>query len=321
MQMKYVFGVDIGGTTVKLGCFRDAGELMDKWEIPTNTKENGVHILEDVADSILTYMRTQNMEHSQVSGVGVGVPGPVLADGTVNKCINLGWGVFRVSETLEALLSLPVKVGNDATVATLGEMWQGGGQGFANVVMLTLGTGVGGGVVIDGNIVYGTTGAAGEVGHMCVNPEELTQCNCGNAGCLEQYASATGIVNMARKVLDTTQQPSALRKLEGDKQTITAKDIFDCARNQDALAEALVLKYNNYLGLACSYIGAVVNPEVFVIGGGVSKAGDILLKGVAEAYDRYVFHACRNAQFRLATLGNDAGIYGAAKMILSASTQ
>lgn len=310
--MDYIFGIDIGGTTVKLGCFSADGHLITKWEIPTNTANGGISILPDVARSIQTYISKEKLPHARILGAGMGVPGPVEKDGTVNKCINLGWGVLNASETLSELLQLPVRTGNDATIATLGEMWKGGGEGYQNVVMLTLGTGVGGGVVIDGDIVYGTTGAAGEVGHMCVNPDETDACNCGNHGCLEQYASATGIVRMCRKQLQFCDTSTPLRQIEN----VTAKDIFDFAKANDTFAKALVDRYNHYLGLACSYIAAVVNPEVFVIGGGVSRAGSIILDGTEAAYQKYVFHACRNAKFRLAKLGNDAGIYGAARLML-----
>ena len=314
--MEYGFGIDIGGTTVKLGCFQKDGQLVDKWEIPTNRDNGGISILPDVAESIRAYIRSHALSDSRILGAGMGVPGPVEQDGTVNRCINLGWGVFNAAETLSGLLNMPVRAGNDATIATLGEMWQGGGRGFRNVVLLTLGTGVGGGVVIDGDIIYGTTGAAGEVGHLCVNPEETERCNCGNAGCLEQYASATGIVHMYEKALSSYPGQTVLSDESLYSRPITAKDIFDAAKANDGFARSLVARYTHYLGLACSYIGDIVNPEVFVIGGGVSQAGSILLEGTEAAYRKYVFHACRNAKFRLAALKNDAGIYGAAKLIL-----
>lgn len=310
----YIFGIDIGGTTVKLGLFEQEQGLLEKWEIKTRTENHGSQILPDVADSILAKMAEKNITKDQVLGAGVGVPGPVTSSGEVLKCVNLGWDVFNIADTLENLLGMKVVAGNDATVATLGEMYKGGGMGYQNVVMITLGTGVGGGIVIDGNIIYGTTGSAGEIGHFHVNEEETDSCNCGNQGCLEQYASATGIVRMAKKALASSSQDSTLRNIE-----LTAKDIFDAARNGDALASSLVDTYNKYLGTALANVAGVVNPEVFVIGGGVSRAGDIILDGVKKYYQKYAFHSCRNAKFAIAKLGNDAGIYGACKLILNAA--
>lgn len=308
----YIFGIDIGGTTVKLGLFEQEQGLLEKWEIPTRKENHGTQILPDVADSIFAKMKEKNIAKEEVLGAGVGVPGPVTSSGEVLKCVNLGWDVFNIADTLENLLGMKVVAGNDATVATLGEMYKGGGMGYQNVVMVTLGTGVGGGIVIDGNIIYGTTGSAGEIGHFHVNDEETDSCNCGNKGCLEQYASATGIVRMAKKALAESSEDSVLRSIE-----LTAKDIFDAARNGDTLAASLVDTYNKYLGTALANVAGVVNPEVFVIGGGVSRAGAIILDGVQKYYQTYAFHACRNAKFAIATLGNDAGIFGACKLILN----
>ena len=181
---KYVFGVDIGGTTVKLGVFSVEGELLDKWEIKTRTEEGGKNILSDIADSLTDKMNSMSISKDEVKGVGMGVPGPVREDGTVDGCVNLGWGVFNAAEALGAKLGLPVKVGNDANVAALGEYWQGGGKGYKNVIMVTLGTGVGGGVIINGKVIDGTNGAGGEIGHMTIDPEETVTCNCGKKGCL-----------------------------------------------------------------------------------------------------------------------------------------
>ena len=184
---KYVFGVDIGGTTVKLGVFSVEGELLDKWEIKTRTEDGGANVLPDIAEALTDKMNSMSISKDEVKGVGMGVPGPVREDGTVDGCVNLGWGVFNAAEALGAKLGLPVKVGNDANVAALGEYWQGGGKGYKNVIMVTLGTGVGGGVIINGKIIDGTNGAGGEIGHMTIDPDETAVCNCGKKGCLEQY--------------------------------------------------------------------------------------------------------------------------------------
>jgi len=196
---KYSVGVDIGGTTVKIGIFKSEGELLKKWEIPTDKNENGTHILGDIAESIEKVLKEENISKDDVHGIGMGVPGPVKADGTVVKCVNLGWGIFNVEQALESIIGLKVKAANDANIAALGESWQGGGKGYDSMVMVTLGTGVGGGVIIDGKILAGINGAAGEIGHIKVSDEETEECGCGKKGCLEQYASATGVVRCAKK--------------------------------------------------------------------------------------------------------------------------
>lgn len=309
---KYVFGVDIGGTTVKLGLFNIDGEVLDKWEITTRKEDGGAYILKDIAESIEAKMAEKNIDKSDVTGVGMGVPGPVKEDGTVMKCVNLGWGMFNAAEELSGLLGLPVKAGNDANMAALGEYWQGGGKEYKSIIMVTLGTGVGGGIIINGKMMAGVNGAGGEIGHMTVDLDEQDKCNCGKKGCLEQYASATGIVRLANRALQSSDKPSKLR----DVKTISAKEIFDAAKEGDELAQSLAEEHGKYLGLALANVACVVDPDAFVIGGGVSKAGDILIDITKKYFEEFAFHACRNASFKLATLGNDAGIFGAAASIL-----
>lgn len=309
----YVFGVDIGGTTVKLGLFTIAGELLDKWEITTRTDEGGKYILGDIAGSIDEKLTEKAIDRADVAGIGMGVPGPVKADGTVLKCVNLGWGIFNVEEELSKLTGLPVKAGNDANMAALGEMWQGGGKGHKNIVMVTLGTGVGGGIILNGRMLAGVNGAGGEIGHICVDDDETEMCGCGNKGCLEQYTSATGIVRSAKIFLNKSDKPSKLR----DVQYISAKEIFDAAKGGDEVAATLVENHGKVLGKALAQIACVVDPEVFVIGGGVSRAGDVLIHTTQKYFAQYAFHACKQTKFALATLGNDAGIYGGACSILN----
>lgn len=307
---KYSLGIDIGGTTVKLGLFNIEGELLYKWEIETRKIDNGKYILYGITESINKVLQERNISKDEVLGAGVGVPGPVKDDGTILESVNLGWPVFNVSATLEQLLNLPIKVANDANIAALGEMYKGGGKGYKNMIMITLGTGVGGGVVINNNVIAGDTGSGGEIGHMNVNPHEKTSCNCGRKGCLEQYASATGIVRLGREILEKESCESKLRNIEN----ITAKDIFDFAKENDELSVKVVEKFSSILGRALSNIACICNPEVFVIGGGVSKAGDILLENIKKYYSQNAFHATSDTEFKLATLGNDAGIFGGAKL-------
>lgn len=309
---EYAVGVDIGGTTVKMGLFTVKGQLLDKWEITTRKDEGGKYILGDVAESIEDKLTEKNIDKKDVAGVGMGVPGPVKEDGTVLKCANLGWGIFNVEDELEKLVGLPVKAGNDANMAALGEMWQGGGKGYSNQVMVTLGTGVGGGIILNGKMLFGVNGAGGEIGHIQINDDETEVCGCGKTGCLEQYTSATGIVRAANKALDSSDKPSKLRSL----QYVSAKEIFDAAKEGDELASDLVEEHGKALGKALAQIACVVDPEIFVIGGGVSRAGQVLLDTTGKYFQKYAFHACRNTKFALATLGNDAGIYGSAKAIL-----
>ena len=309
---QYVFAVDLGGTTVKLGLFDKEGNVLEKWEIVTRKENNGENILPDIAKSIKDKAAEKNIAKEDILGVGIGVPGPVDSKGTIYKAANLGWDVFNVSETLGELTGLPVKTGNDAKVAALGEMWKGGGKGYDSIVAVTLGTGVGGGVIIEGKLVAGSTGAGGEIGHIHVEDNETISCGCGKKGCLEQYASATGIARLANERLAQDDMPSSLRCVE----TIDAKAVFDAVKAGDALAIEVAEIFGMYLGKGLAAVAAVVNPEAFVIGGGVSKAGEVLFEYIEKNYVKYAFHGTRNVKFCLATLGNDAGIYGAAKLIL-----
>ena len=308
---QYCFGVDVGGTTIKMGVFDPEGKVLDKWEIPTRTENNGDKILPDIAAAVQNKMEEMKIEKESVVGVGIGVPGPVNDDGVVFKAVNLGWDVMNIKEILGGLLGLPVNAGNDANVAALGEMWCGGGRGYNNMVLVTLGTGVGGGIIINGKILTGSTGAGGEIGHIHIKDGEPDVCGCGNNGCLEQYASATGIVRLANRKLAATTEDTVLKNGE-----ISAKSVFDAVKAGDKVACEIAEEFGEYLGKGLAAVAAVVNPQAFVIGGGVSKAGNVLFDYIEKYYKQYVFHGCKNVDFKLATLGNDAGIYGAAKLVL-----
>ena len=312
--MKYGFGVDLGGTTVKIAYFDETGNILEKWEIPTVTEGSGSRILPDIAASIRQFVEGNNLAETAILGIGIGVPGPVDGKGVVNKCVNLGWGVFNIAEELSRLTGFPVKAGNDANVAALGEYWKGGGQGCENMVFVTLGTGVGGGIVIGGQLLHGSHGSGAEIGHMVLNPRETIACNCGKYGCVEQYCSATGIARLAREYLAANETPSCLRTLEA----VTAKDIFDAGKNGDSGAQAILEQYYDYMGQFLGSLCSAVDPEVVVLGGGVSKAGQVLLDGVEKAFHKYVFHAASGCKFALASLFNDAGAYGAFKLALDA---
>ena len=296
----YVFGIDVGGTSVKCGLFQTDGTLLEKWEIPTRTENGGSEILPDITKSVKAKMGEKGIAADDVAGVGIDVPGPVNDKGELSIAVNLNWGYKNiVKELSDELGGMAVKAANDANAAALGEMWAGGGKGSKNLVMVTLGTGVGGGIIVDGKIVAGAHGAGGEVGHACVDPEEEAVCNCGNHGCLEQMTSATGIVRLAKKYLASHDTPSSLRE-RGE--SISAKAVFDALKEGDAAAEAIVQEFSAYLGRALAVFACVVDPEVIVVGGGVSKAGQILIDGVAKYYREAAFIACKDTPIVLASL-------------------
>lgn len=308
-----IFGVDIGGTTIKLGLFLSEGKLLEKWEIPTRTMNGGAYVLPDAVSSIKAAMERHKIADHQIEGIGIGAPGPVDEAGTVHRCVNLGWDEFNIEESMRQLFPeiSNIKAGNDATLATLGELWCGGGRGYGSAAMFTLGTGVGGGIAIGRITFRGFHGGAGEWGHIVMNPEEKEVCNCGKRGCLEQYASATGIVRVARRLLQESSQPSQLRNYD----KITARIICDLAKKGDGLSETALDECSDYLGRAMSYIACAVDPEVFLIGGGVSRAGAVLLDRIRRSYEKYAFHVSIDTPIKVAELGNDAGIYGCMKMV------
>ncbi len=306
--MKLGFGVDLGGTTVKIAVFDEAGGLLSKWEIPTVTENGGSRILPDIASSVLGYCEKKGISKDEVIGLGIGVPGAVDKSGVVAACDNLGWGRTDVVGELSSLTGFSVKAGNDANMAALGEAWKG--SGCDNMVLVTLGTGVGGGIIIDGKPLVGKNGAAGEIGHLVLEREEEDLCGCGKRGCAEQYCSATGIVRLAKEYLKKTGEDSLLRL-----DTLTCKTVFDAGARGDKAALAILEQAYNYLGQLIANVCNVLNPELVVIGGGVSKAGEPLLTGARKYFDKYAYHACRDTEFHLAALGNDAGVYGAFKLI------
>lgn len=310
--MRYCMGVDVGGTSVKLGLFETEGKLLDKWEIPTRKENHGEQILPDVAASILEKLEERKIRREDVAGVGMGIPAPVDSEGVVQQTANVGWGYKEVTRELSELLDgMRVEAGNDANVAAMGEMWLGAGRGEKNVVMVTLGTGVGGGVIVNGHMIVGQHGAGGEIGHICVNREEEDACGCGLHGCLEQYASATGIAKLARKALSGEHEETVLH---GEP---SAKDVFDAVKAGDALATRIADEFGRYLGAALASLAVVVDPAVFVIGGGVSKAGPVLILFVEKEFQKRAFFANKDTKIVLAELGNDAGICGAARLILN----
>ncbi|MDO4804357.1 MAG: ROK family glucokinase [Lachnospiraceae bacterium] len=308
---KVCFGIDVGGTTIKCGLFETNGSVIEKWEIITRTENGGENILPDIAATVMSKMAIKGYTKDDVVGVGVGIPGPVMA-GVVPVAVNLHWGEKNVEYELGKLLDMKVRAGNDANVAALGEQWKGGGEGKENMIMVTLGTGVGGGIIVDGKILEGSHGAGGEIGHAHVDDSITDPCNCGNCGCLEQVASATGVVRLAKQeLLANPVAVTALRDIE-----VTSKDVFDAFKDGDAVATTIVNRFAKYLGTALATFACVTDPEIIVIGGGVSKAGEALTDIVGNYYRKQAFSACASTPIVLAKLGNDAGMYGAAKLVL-----
>ncbi|HFI0113928.1 TPA: ROK family glucokinase [Streptococcus suis] len=316
---KKIIGIDLGGTSVKLAILTTEGEIQEKWSIKTNILDEGSHIIPDIIDSIKHRFETHGLTKDDFLGVGMGSPGVVDSEaGTVIGAYNLNWKTLQlVKEQFEAALGLPFFIDNDANVAALGEQWVGAGNNNPNVVFMTLGTGVGGGVIAAGNLIRGIKGAGGELGHITVDFDAPFACTCGKKGCLETVASATGIVNLSRRYADQYAGDAKLKQMIDDGQDVTAKDVFDLAKEGDDLALIVYRHFSEYLGVACANIAAVLNPAYIVLGGGVSAAGDFLLDGVRKVFAENSFPQIKEStQIVLATRGNDAGVLGAASLVL-----
>ena len=291
--------------------FTTEGEIVDKWEIKTRTENQGEAVLPDIAAALNEKLEEKQIPKDEVEGIGVGVPAPVDSEGVVQNTANLGWGYKEVKREMEELSGMKAEIGNDANVAALGEMWLGAGKGRKNIIMVTLGTGVGGGIIIDGKPLVGAHGAGGEIGHLCVNYEETDHCGCGNTGCLEQYASATGITRLANIRLAKDDKASVLRGQE-----VSAKTVFDAVKADDEVAKEIAEEFGKYLGHAMANLAAVADPSAIVIGGGVRKQEKYFFSMLKKNFKEKAFFANKDTEFVLATLGNDAGICGAAKLIL-----
>lgn len=311
---RYCLGIDLGGTSIKFGLFEKNGSLIEKWQIPTNKSDSGTHILKDIAGSITERLTNRNIDMEEIIGIGLGIPGPVIGNGFVSLCANLGWVNIDVTEELQKLFPIPVKfcVANDANAALMGEMWQGSGKDHQNLVMITIGTGIGGGVIINRRLVPGLFGAAGEFGHMPIIPEEERTCGCGRKGCLEQASSASGILAEAVRLLKEEDMSSSLRTIED----LRPHHVIQAAKAGDQLSDQVMNRAARYLGIAMACITGVLDPEVFIIGGGVSEAGPYLIDLISTYYRQNVLYLSKNTEIKQATLGNEAGIYGAASLVL-----
>jgi glucokinase len=318
LSNQWIVGVDLGGTTTKIAFLTSDGEIVHKWEIPTDNSNEGQNITSNIARAIDEKLHLLGLTKDKLLGIGMGAPGPVdYKTGIILNAVNLGWkDNFPLKASLEAATSLPAVIENDANCAALGEMWSGAGNGAKDLVCVTLGTGVGGGVIADGSIIQGVNGAAGEIGHITAIPFGGAPCNCGKTGCLETVASATGIVRLAMLALNESESKSELTEMLASNGSITAKNVFDSARNGDVLAQKVLGEVSFHLGFVLANIANTLNPEKIVLGGGVSRAGAILLDSVNENFAKFAFSAVREStKLALATLGNDAGVIGAAWLI------
>jgi glucokinase len=318
MTEKWIVGVDLGGTTTKLAFINTYGEIIHKWEILTDKEEDGKYIVINIAKAIDQKLQELDLTKDKLIGIGMGAPGPVdTKTGVIYNAVNLGWNThFPLRDMLEVETSLQAVIDNDANCAALGEMWKGAGNGAKDLVCITLGTGVGGGVIANGQIVQGVSGAAGEIGHITSVPVNGARCNCGKTGCLETIASATGIVRIATNMLENDTSSGELMGIYQKEGHVSAKNVFDAARNGDKIANSVIEEVSFYLGLALANIANTLNPEKMVLGGGVSKAGQILLNPIKENFGKYSFPRVKEStEIAIATLGNDAGVIGAAWLI------
>ncbi|MBU7455884.1 ROK family glucokinase [Leuconostoc fallax] len=316
MAKDKLIGVDLGGTTIKFAILTKAGEIQQKWSIKTNVLNDGANIVPDIVESINHRLDMYQLDRDRIIGIGMGTPGTVNRElGTVTGAYNLNWTKEQqVKTAIEAGTGFNLTIDNDANAAALGEAWRGAGNNDAEVSFITLGTGVGGGLVANGKLIHGTAGAGGEVGHMVVEPNGYL-CTCGNRGCLEQYASATGVVRLAQDQAEEYVGVSTLKKMIDDGDEVTSKIVFDLAKQGDFLANQVVNKVAYYLGYATATISNILNPSAIVIGGGVAAAGEYLRSRVEQHWTTYAFPTVRaSTRVKLAELGNDAGVIGAASL-------
>lgn len=312
-MQKYAFGIDIGGTAVKLGLFDENCEPVERWQIPTRLDDQGAFILSDVKNSMESVLQQRSIDWRVISGIGIDVPGPVLDGSFVPLAVNLGWRDKNVRDEMRQLTGIQnICVENDAKAAAFGEYWKGGWDRYKSAVMVTIGTAIGGAVILDGRILHGAFGAAGELSHVQVNPEETEPCACGKFGHLQQYVSTEGILKDIRKKLDDPAYTSCLRGQE----ILTVKDVFDAAKAGDAAALETVRKTVRMLSRMLAAVSCVVDPELYLIGGGISKAGDFLMDMIRSEFRTLALATSENARIEAAKTGNDAGIYGAVKMVL-----
>lgn len=310
--MRYGFGVDIAQTHLKFAFFEENGKLVEKWQITLPGYRDSNQIIPAIAEEVERYLSMKGIFEDDIIGIGLGVPGPVSSSGVVNKCVNFSWGVFNIDRALSGLTGLPVKASNTANLSALGEYWMD--DSIQNMVLMVMNSGLGGGIVCEGTLVNGASGAAGEIGHIIVNKEETEACTCGKYGCVEQYCSPTGIVRVARRHLNATRTPSVLR----NRRIFNYQDVLNAASAGDKLAREIMAQVYDYAGQALAAVCCVTNPDTIMLGGEFCRIGQPAMDGISRAFRKYVFHANESVRFQFAALGQDDVLYGAFKLAYDA---
>lgn len=315
MGKRFYAGIDLGGTSIKMGICTEQGEMVIERERPT-PQGHYSKVLEAFQQMLQDLLSEVNLSLNQLSGVGVGVPALLdIEKGFVYEIVNLGWRDVPLKQELTTLLGIPCYIDNDANTAALGEMWQGAGRGADHLICITVGTGIGGGLIFNGDIFHGTNGLAGEIGHVTVRPDEGRPCNCGKTGCLETETSATAIAFYGKKAVEEGEA-TLLADVMKRTGTVTAKDVIDAAKQGDEIGERIVRHVGYYLGLTLAQLSNVLNPQKIIIGGGVSKAGDFFMDPIRENFNKYALSRVSGSTDILpAKLGNRAGWLGAAWLV------
>ncbi len=311
---KIVLGLDIGGTSVKIGFITRKGEILKKWEIPTNRKEHGKYIVEEIWQSVLKNLNSINLDQQSIYSIGAGAPGFIDRNsGIIYEAVNIGWKNYNLAGQLKALANVPVFIENDANLAALGENWKGAGNGARNMIAVTLGTGVGGGIIVNGEVLNGVNGTGGEIGHIIVESEGAV-CNCGGKGCLETIVSATGMVRQALELIGDNPS-SQLSNLYDKNGEVSAKDVFNLAGKGDKLSQQIIDRNTGILGSLLANLSVIINPSVITIGGGLSQAGETFINAIANSFHKKAMpRVSEVCSIKVAELGNDAALIGAAKM-------
>lgn len=308
---KYHVGIDIGGTKIKFGLFYKQ-ELIKLWEIETNTENNGENIINDTANSLIETLKLDDIKYYQISGIGIGIPG-IVKNNEVIFAPNIFWKNKNIIKEMEDLTKIKnIKCINDANAATLGEQWKGNAKKYKNFVLITLGTGIGGGVIIDNKLYEGALGSAGEFGHLYSDDAKKYMCNCGKCGCVELVASANGLPRIAESILDDLNDCSIDRqKYE------STKNIWTLVENGDNIATRVAEIFGKNIGIMLANISAILNPDAIIIGGGMSKSGPIVIEYIKKYFNEYSYKGCKNTIIEAASLDNKAGIYGLAKLAMN----
>lgn len=309
----YVVGIDIGGTNTKLGIVDSRGTVLAKDSIKTNKHQRIEDYIQDLHQAFLSLVESQNLD-GEIVGVGVGAPNANYFKGTIEGAVNLPWkGVVPFVKLMEEVFHVPVRITNDANAAAIGEMTYGVARGVKDFIMITLGTGVGSGIVANGQLVYGSDGNAGELGHVIVRPNGRL-CGCGRSGCLETYTSATGVARTAREFLELQRVESLLRRIP--VQDITSKDVYDAAMAGDALAKEIFEYTGKILGEAFASFVAFSSPKMIVLFGGLTHAGDLIMRPIKEAMEDNLLNIYKGkVELVLSQLNEaDAAILGASAL-------